>query len=125
MAPISGGGGSSLSNEIIQKLIDGLSNNRGVPAYRYSKVVEGEVQNKTLVVPATAQQVLREVWIKNLSEFWVTLYWADDQIDFIPPDGFYSDAADGGIELSLESLNLAKIKITLRSEQPIDYELFN
>lgn len=132
--PISNSNSSSLSEELINSLIEALSGGGfggglGIPAYRFAKVAEIDLLagQQTLILAETPEKSLREVTITNLSEHSVQLIWRsqNDLHHFatIHPNETLQDNNDGGIRLEAVASQSAKIRVAVRSESEIFYEI--
>ncbi len=132
--PISNSNSSSLSEELINTLIEALSGGGfggglGIPAYRFAKVAEIDLLagQQTLILGETFEKSLREVTITNLSEHPVDLIWRSQNITYpvatLHPGGTLQDNNDGGIRLEAVASQSAKIRVAVRSESEIVYAI--
>ena len=132
--PISGGNSSSLDQDVIAALVEALSSGGGfsrlgIPAYRFAKVAEIDLiaDNLTLILGETEEKSLREITITNTSKHPVELFWRSQDIShflgIVNPGGTLQDNNDGGIRLEAVSLQPAKIRVAIRSENAIIYEI--
>ncbi len=132
--PISNSNSSSLSEELINTLVEALSGEGfggglGIPAYRFAKVAEIDLLagQQTLILGETSEKSLREVTITNLSEHSVDLIWRSQNdlhhFGTIRPNETLQDNNDGGIRLEAVASQSAKIRVAVRSESEILYEI--
>ena len=132
--PISGGNSSSLDQDAINALIQALGSGGGfgglgIPAYRFAKVAEIDLPagQQTLILGETEEKALREVTVTNLSEVPIELIWRsqDNHSHFaiLHPNGTLQDNNDGGIRLEAMATQSAKIRVAIRSETEIFYDI--
>lgn len=132
--PISGGGSSSLSEEVVAALVEALSGGGvggglGIPAYRFAKVAEVDIPagKQTLILGETLEKSLREVTVVNLSEIPIELIWRSQEsyqhFAILHPNGTLQDNNDGGIRLEAMATQPAKIRVAIRSETEIFYDI--
>ncbi|MEL7039712.1 MAG: hypothetical protein AAFO04_29520 [Cyanobacteria bacterium J06592_8] len=132
--PISGGGSSSnLSDELIEKLVEALSNGNlgglGIPAYRYVKGAKLDLKadTLTLLLDATPTESPREVNVFNRSTTPIDMYWVEGSkayyLSTLQPGNHFHDKSDGGMRLEARAPKSAKLEIIIRSVEPINYEI--
>ncbi len=101
----------------------------GVSGFRYAKSAEILLPaSEESVILGSSNNITREVYLINNSENTVLLSWNDGiSVTPIPkelePGGIFQDWSDGGLELRAFSLNESQLKIWIRSNKPIDYQV--
>jgi hypothetical protein len=132
--PISNNHSSSLSEEVIAALVEalnggGFGGGLGTPAYRFAKSAEIDLiaGQPTLILRETEQKTLREITITNLSQHPVDLIWRSQNIAYpmatLHPGETLQDNNDGGIRLEALASLSGKIRVAVRSESEILYEV--
>ncbi|HEY9863145.1 MAG TPA: hypothetical protein V6D21_03100 [Candidatus Obscuribacterales bacterium] len=97
--------------------------------FRYVKSAEITlVPNQGSIILGSAFNIVRQVYLINNSDEPVQLFWNDgDNVAKIPeeiePGGLFQDWSDGGLELRAKSSGEANLKLLVRSNKTIDYQV--
>lgn len=101
----------------------------GETGFKYAKSAEISLPaNEESIILGGASDVFREIYLVNNSTEIVSLFWNDGiTVTPIPqelnPGEVFQDWRDGGLELRAFSLNESLLKIWVRSNKPINYQV--